>query len=99
PPPTPHSVPYPTLFRSPGEVVTLPHGCVPQTGDQLQPLLQQIEPADRVREVDGVGPVLGFVPAGVEAEFDPAAAHLVDLGDGDRSEEHTSELQSRFDLV
>src|SRR5437868_8635010 len=36
--------------------------------------------------------------AASDAELEPAAAHLVEHADL-RSEEHTSELQSRFDLV
>ena len=36
------------------------------------------------RERDAVGGVLAVVPAGAEAELDPAAAHLVDARDRDR---------------
>ncbi len=63
------------------EVEGFADGGVPQAGDHGQLLLQ---PADlRLREGDAVGGVLGLVPAGAEAQLDPAAGHLVDLGDLD----------------
>ena len=46
-------------------------------------LLQPVEALPQGGERDAVGGVLVVVPAGADAELDPAAAHLVDLGHGD----------------
>ncbi len=73
------------------EGVLLPHRRVPQAGDQLELLGQQVEPAGRVREVQPVRPVLGLVPAGAEPELRAALAHLVDLRDGDREDARVAE--------
>ncbi len=56
----------------------------PQPGDDLQLLLEAVEALCQRREGDAVRLVLAGVPAGAEPELDPAAAHLVDLRDGDR---------------
>ena len=45
--------------------------------------VEVVEARRRVGEVEAVGGVLGLVPAGADAELDPTAAHLVDLGDAD----------------
>jgi hypothetical protein len=65
------------------EVELLAVGGAPQPGDDRELLLEPLEPLPQRRERQGVGPVLGLVPAGAEAEVHPAAAHLVHLGDGD----------------
>ena len=57
----------------------------PQAGDDLQLLLEPVEALATRRERDAVGGVLGVVPAGADAELDPAAAHVVDLGHGEAS--------------
>jgi hypothetical protein len=53
----------------------------PQAGDDGELLLQARELGRRER--DAVRRVLGLVPAGAEAELDPAARHGVDLRDLD----------------
>ena len=58
--------------------------CRPQTGDDLQLLLEPVEPLTEWWELDAVRLVFGFVPSGAEPEFDPAGGHVVDLGNGDR---------------
>ena len=55
----------------------------PQPGDDRELLLQPVETLAERRERDAVGAVLRVEPAGAEPELDPAAAHLVDLGDAD----------------
>ena len=59
----------------------------PQPADDGELLLQALEALSEGRERDGVGLVLGLVPARTQTELDPAAAHLVDLrhGDGERT--------------
>ena len=66
-----------------GVVERLADRCRPQPVDDRELLLEPVEPLAERRERDAVGLVLGVVPAGAEAELDPAAAHLVDLGDAD----------------
>jgi hypothetical protein len=55
----------------------------PQAGDDRELLLEPVEPLGQRRERHAVGRVLGVEPARAQAELDPAAAHLVDLRDGD----------------
>jgi hypothetical protein len=59
----------------------------PQARDDGQLVLEALEALAERREGDGVGLVLGLVPAGAEAQLDAAAAHLVDLRhrDGERA--------------
>ena len=64
-------------------VVGLAIGRGPQTHDLFQVLLVTVESFTHLGEVQAVGAVFGFVPAGSEAEVDPATTHLIDLGDGD----------------
>src|SRR5206468_9723097 len=83
--------PYTTLFRS---------------ADDLEAL---VEPLARGLHRDAEPAELGGLIAAAQAKFEPPAGEDVDLGPllGDpqrvlerrRSEEHTSELQSRSDLV
>ena len=56
----------------------------PHPGDDRELLLEAVEALAERRERDGVRLVLALVPAGAEAELDPAAGHLVDAGDRDR---------------
>ncbi len=56
-------------------------GRLPHAGDDLELLLEPVEALAERRERDPVGLVFGVEPAGAEAELDPAAGHLVDLGD------------------
>ena len=53
----------------------------PHPGDDLQLLLEQVDPSRRRRKVEAVGGVLGFEPACAEAEFGTAAAHVVERRD------------------
>ena len=68
----------------PVEVEGLAGRRAPQPGDDRELLLVAVEPLPQRRERDAVGGVLGLEPAGADAELDPAAAHLVDLGHRDR---------------
>ena len=72
------------LVVAAGEREPLADRVRPQPGDDGELLLQALEALAEGREGDGVGLVLGLVPARAEAELDPAAAHLVDLRHGDR---------------
>src|SRR5699024_12320782 len=93
PPPTPPLSPYPTLFRS----APLPrHGELrrrhlppPAGGLWRCTGAHRREPADRSRRSRGAAGRERF--GQVHPDAHPAGNH--------RSEEHTSELQSRFDLV
>ena len=62
-------------------------GRPPQTGEDGEGLLQALEALAQGRELEAVGGVLGVVPAGAQAELDPAARHVVDLGhlDGEQA--------------
>ncbi len=55
----------------------------PEPGDDRELLLEPVEPFLQARERDPVRRVLLLEPPGTEAEFDAAAAHLVDLGHRD----------------
>ena len=72
-----------------------PIGVGPQPGDDRELLLEPVEALSERRERDAVGRVLGLVPAGAEPELDPAAAHLVDLGHGDRERAGVPERRRR----
>src|SRR5207249_7891096 len=98
-PPTPSLVPYTTLFRSAG-VLLVPQahaGAIASAGhreevedDLLAPQVGQVHSrADRVRQ----GEIRGRV---TDLEFCHCRPSIESVGV--RSEEHTSELQSRFDL-
>ena len=66
-------------------VVERPPTGSPQAGDDLELLVSRSNRFQR-RERDAVGPVLGLVPAGAEAELHPPAGHLVDLRHLDREQ-------------
>src|SRR5207249_11390099 len=96
PPPTPPLFPYTTLFRS------LPAIVPPDLGDT--------ESREKWQLIQGRGSDLDFdheVGGGIDGRVDvdlavhPRGALDVEthVGLESRSEEHTSELQSRFDLV
>src|SRR5438067_10242429 len=57
---------------------------------------ETVSPAHRLRARKGAPPMLARV---VEAARRARVGRLVHVSTADRSEEHTSELQSRFDLV
>src|SRR5699024_11499861 len=91
--------PYTTLFRSRGDDLHCTME-VPMTAAALGTVLE-LETLDGVEQVD-IRP--GTQPGEVVTLRDLGVGHLRGGGRGDlhvqiRSEEHTSELQSRFDLV
>src|SRR5699024_12716339 len=86
PPPSP-LFPYTTLFRSPefdGRVITVPFSFKHFDSDGLARYVPDAERCARVASIAVRHARLRHTPA---------------RDGGDRSEEHTSELQSRFDLV
>src|SRR5699024_11982110 len=90
------SLPYPTLFRSPAEVAGRPRPAAHRDGDLLEGL-----PGDRHRRAAHAGhPDRGLLLPGRQLRGEVGHVHP-DAADAAvaRSEEHTSELQSRFDLV
>src|SRR5690242_21557396 len=90
-PPGSRLFPYTTLFRS------RPHGDrgEDQRARQSRRVGQQVMDGDRsVRALDAQ-PGEVFADGAVEVE----PAFLAELEDGERSEEHTSELQSHVNLV
>src|SRR5207249_12182664 len=94
-PPPPHPAttlfPYTTLFRSGGRGIHVAHG-----GVRGRPVREDVP--EETRRVIVRGRVeLVVVPHLVRRGPDPRT-HAAAVG-ADRSEEHTSELQSRFDLV
>src|SRR5207249_10056574 len=90
PPPTSPLFPYTTLFRSIVAVARSP------IGRAFKGSLRDLRPDDLAASI--VRTALDKVP-----QLDPADIDDLMLGcglpGGERSEEHTSELQSRFDLV
>src|SRR5699024_11533907 len=99
PPPTATHAPYTTLFRSP---VLICKGQEPgQALDTDNALKEKILPLATVvtpnmfetRTLAGVDEIRSV------ADLAAAARRIHALGPRYRSEEHTSELQSRFDLV
>ena len=73
------------------ERVRLADRCAPQSGDDLELLLEHREAVAGRRERDCVGRVLAVVPTRAEPELDPSAAHRVGLRDLDR--ERTGEAE------
>src|SRR5207249_12016300 len=93
PPPRPTLFPYTTLFRSDGD-------------GKLDLVVGNIDGAVFLLTNEGTPQTPAFGSAArLNAKGKPVIAEGGDAGpcladwDGDRSEEHTSELQSRFDLV
>src|SRR5699024_12719219 len=93
PPPPSTPFPYTTLFRSvlhPGVGVVL--------GADPEPVLGEIVEGEG--EEIGVGPAFLLPPPVEVASGDDVVRHAAVVeAEKARSEEHTSELQSRFDLV
>src|SRR5207249_9019249 len=93
-PPPPTLFPYTTLFRSGGDLVHHLHrdrlaGRVLQREGNLRRAADEGAPGEAPREPERRPPPEEHqIPGGERAEQSEA-----------RSEEHTSELQSRFDLV
>src|SRR5207249_11542543 len=89
--------PYTTLFRS-ADLVAVVDACDPGSTADLEPyqlVRRRHRDARAVQRTHGdEGQV---IPVGVEGRAVGAAARIALAPD--RSEEHTSELQSRFDLV
>src|SRR5437868_12739618 len=86
PPPRSTLFPYTTLFRSPGEY-----------GSMLA-LTLTLSPGEREQRADVLGS--SETSSGLAASWLFRARRTIHpLPGGERSEEHTSELQSRFDLV
>ena len=81
----------------PGVLEGGPLGCGPHSGDDGKLLLQPVEALAHAREGDAVGRVLRLEPAGTEPELDPATAHLVDAGDGDRERAGEPERRRRHE--
>ncbi len=67
----------------------------PEPADDRELLAQPLEALAERGERDRVRLVLGFVPAGAETELDAAAAHRVDLRDGDRKRTGEAERRRR----
>src|SRR5690606_41069184 len=85
-PPSSTRFPYTTLFRS-------------VLGDRLDLVAQHGQrPAAQLAQHVGIDPLAGDAPGSELAEHEPIAG-VVGRQLGDRSEEHTSELQSRENLV
>src|SRR5690606_39317856 len=89
-PPRSTLFPYTTLFRSPTEPPRCcDGGTSPDPGpSRLRPLFPRLEQA--------LAKLPLVLRAGVEAR---RVGQLVEAGEAERSEEHTSELQSRENLV
>src|SRR5207253_10634903 len=98
-PPTPTLFPYTTLFRSP-PLPSLPPVALQEVGGGSQHVGDAVlEVAAPVAvEIDGILVVARGQELGVADLAGPAAAHLRRRQVAARSEEHTSELQSRGHL-
>src|SRR5207249_7959490 len=95
--PQPPPFPYTTLFRSAGEVPVLAHVAEVGRVERLH-ADQDPEAAAAGHQVQQLA-VAGDVDAGLADPVDLQGDQLPAQLAGPRSEEHTSELQSRFDLV
>src|SRR5207247_3998662 len=87
--PTSPLFPYPTLFRSPAGTAPPPDH-PPRSRDRLRVLVRARDFSNDVRPVRG-----GAVRVRSRSDRLPLCRHE----QAERSEEHTSELQSRVDLV
>ena len=67
----------------------------PGSADDLELLLEQLEARAERRELEAVGLVLAFVPAGAEAEVDTAARDVVDGCDDLREHRRMAERRRR----
>src|SRR5690606_40782955 len=88
--------PYTTLFRSPVQMgLHQEPGLERRRGQEHPPLQRGAEEAAEPLPVDG----RDVVPAADVFDAQEDAEHSPDMGNDARSEEHTSELQSRENLV
>src|SRR5207249_12088001 len=95
-PPSLTLFPYTTLFRSSAEEAL----CVRVRGQQARQLARQLTAAALNCVVSGKpADCLGSSISDLFARCNTGCAVSVGAASGPRSEEHTSELQSRFDLV
>src|SRR6185437_689677 len=85
------------LVVPPVEVEGLADRRVPESGEDGELLLQALEALTEGREREGVGGVLGVVPARAEAELDPSAAHRVDLRHLDGEQAGRAESRRRHE--
>src|SRR2546428_8700412 len=92
-PPRSTLFPYPTLFRSPMAAVfrTVPNA--PNSTFENDRFIARHMMIERIRPLDP-----SSAPA-VTRSFESSTKPIATEAPGDRSEEHTSELQSRSDLV
>src|SRR5699024_11856417 len=96
PPPSP-LFPYTTLFRSPADYVTRTNSDLANDlGNLLNRTVAMVN-----QYLGGEIPSLGSVQNDFDSELEAVAAEAIEGFNSslERSEEHTSELQSRFDLV
>src|SRR5438067_9688011 len=82
-PPTSTLFPYTTLFRS-----------LSWSYDHVGPMTRRVEDAALLLQV-----IAGHDPGDISSANVPVPDYVAALRKDTRSEEHTSELQSRFDLV
>src|SRR5207248_11200388 len=95
PPPSSPLFPYTTLFRSRGCAAGCSFCCI--TEHQGRDVVSRSE-ASVLREIEGLKNVPGWT--GVVSDIGGATANMWHMVCTDeRSEEHTSELQSPYDLV
>src|SRR5699024_11246718 len=85
PPPCPTPFPYTTLFRSQVEQIAM----------RETPMIHEVHGVLLKSMPDPAGSPVGIA----HGDFKPNNLIFSDSGAVNRSEEHTSELQSRFDLV
>src|SRR5699024_11731461 len=98
-PPTPTPSPYTTLFRSQREGRGLGLAALYGALDELHARAVVVRRAAEVGEADDGEAARRGAEIGVfEGLCDVVLAPVHDDAEDDRSEEHTSELQSRFDL-
>src|SRR5207249_12156174 len=99
PPPSPTLFPYTTLFRSASGIDLPDHFGLPQAGTRVDwAASRNDELSIDAGTLDGS---IGSTPfqARIPATFLVKASHVLARWKHSRSEEHTSELQSRFELV
>src|SRR5690625_6012552 len=107
-PPRASTLPYTTLFRSNGsseafrDVSKLQNKMVTETGPQVSDSVGQTRWVKRIMSVQPFQQLPGILGPGVTGMFRErpiALRKVLSLAKSQRSEEHTSELQSRGHLV
>src|SRR5699024_11472060 len=93
PPPPPLS-PYTTLFRSGVHKAFASMNQASQTTIAAKPPISELEPVPEQEPAAAAVPGIDDAPAAIDND-----GRLARLPFAFRSEEHTSELQSRFDLL